>query len=279
MSHFTVMVINTDGKQNIEQDLSPYYGGIEVPKYSKGPVSKENWMKFKKYYTNKDRPDSKQNKKLSDQELYELHGEDWNGNQWEFNNGDWEEFSTYNPKSKWDWYVVGGRWEGFLKLLDGREVNAALIKEVDWAKMMAESRVAGEKSWQKIADVVGVDENGRILQPARPWKDVMDNKITREEWSEQAVVKKFATIDNLGYFASVTDYAFTKKEYSNNSANNAITTYAVLLDGQWISKGEMLWFAISSESEEEARVWSDSFYEEFIKPNPNAMVTIVDCHI
>jgi hypothetical protein len=26
-----------------------------------------------------------------------------------------EPISTYNPKSKWDWYVIGGRWDGWIK--------------------------------------------------------------------------------------------------------------------------------------------------------------------
>ena len=29
--------------------------------------------------------------------------------------------TTYNPKSKWDWYVVGGRWEG--ELVEGYDAN------------------------------------------------------------------------------------------------------------------------------------------------------------
>jgi hypothetical protein len=31
-----------------------------------------------------------------------------------------EPISTYNPASKWDWYVVGGRWDGWLH---GREAS------------------------------------------------------------------------------------------------------------------------------------------------------------
>lgn len=30
-----------------------------------------------------------------------------------------EVYTTENPNSKWDWYVVGGRWAGMLKLKDG----------------------------------------------------------------------------------------------------------------------------------------------------------------
>ena len=29
-------------------------------------------------------------------------------------NGKGEPTSTYNPESKWDWYVIGGRWDGWI---------------------------------------------------------------------------------------------------------------------------------------------------------------------
>lgn len=40
--------------------------------------------------------------------------------------------STYNPNSKWDWYEVGGRWNGFYKTRDGETVNQCLIGELDY---------------------------------------------------------------------------------------------------------------------------------------------------
>lgn len=33
------------------------------------------------------------------------------------------ELSTYNPRSKHDWYVLGGRWDGGLTTTDNRQVN------------------------------------------------------------------------------------------------------------------------------------------------------------
>ena len=31
-----------------------------------------------------------------------------------------EPISTYNPNSKWDWYVIGGRWDGWINNRDTR---------------------------------------------------------------------------------------------------------------------------------------------------------------
>src|SRR5439155_2088993 len=34
--------------------------------------------------------------------------------------------TTYNPKSKWDWWVVGGRWDGYF----GRHKNITKVKNI-----------------------------------------------------------------------------------------------------------------------------------------------------
>ena len=37
-----------------------------------------------------------------------------------------EPISTYNPKSKWDWYVIGGRWDGWI---NGRETDCEAVPD------------------------------------------------------------------------------------------------------------------------------------------------------
>ncbi len=36
-----------------------------------------------------------------------------------------EPLSTYNPESKWDWYVIGGRWDGWINDLETSGERAA----------------------------------------------------------------------------------------------------------------------------------------------------------
>lgn len=69
------------------------------------------------------------------EELYkEANGEKWNGHEWRKNvvTGDWERMSTYNPKSKWDWYSIGGRWDNCLLTKSGELVNECLLGELDF---------------------------------------------------------------------------------------------------------------------------------------------------
>ena len=108
MSHFTVMAIGSDW----EKQLAPYSENTEVEEYSR-PIDVEDLTRFSEYYREK-RPEDVN---LSFTELYKKHGKDWNGSTWrEDAEGRWMEYSHYNQDSKWDWYALGGRWMGSLKL-------------------------------------------------------------------------------------------------------------------------------------------------------------------
>jgi hypothetical protein len=129
----------------IDKIFAPYDEQGSVPEYKVGVVSQEEKQRFIDFYNDK----NSSNKKLTFDQLYLEYGEDWNNNDWrktkegksEFpancihcghkifdsdrdcpkcgapitkiiTEDAWEEFSTYNKKSFWDWYQIGGRWTG-----------------------------------------------------------------------------------------------------------------------------------------------------------------------
>ena len=112
MSHFSVLVIGG----NVEEQLAPYdeNNRLETPEVVK-ELSDEDKLSMIEFY------EKKGFKYPTFDELYENHGHDWNDNSYEKHDDIWVEVSTYNPKSKWDWYQLGGRWNGFLKLKEGTE--------------------------------------------------------------------------------------------------------------------------------------------------------------
>lgn len=330
MSHFAVMVISTKGKDDHVKQLKPYDENKRVKKYDKGAVSQEEIDSFVKFYTSETSPDYKapkdesgkeptrdmsEYKSLTLKQLYAKFGEDWNGKSWEFIDVNGvpvpHEFSTYNPKSKWDWYEVGGRWAGTLRVKEGvaaeephfswgwdenekQEVrnagktDSALKGDIDWEGMMAEGRENAEKTWGIAAFHCGTDERGHIKQPQISWEDLVKRANAKEiEWDDarslynaQPEVTAFRKAEIGGIFGNISDLDCTQEEYGRRGANSAVATYAVLLDGEWISKGEMGWFGMSTESDKEAREWTDDFYKNFIEPLPDtALITIVDCHI
>jgi hypothetical protein len=97
--------------------------------------------------------------------------------------------STYNPFSKWDWYQIGGRWQGTLKLKDGSigeigrkslldsdifyddtRCDSALVKDIDFDSM------------EKFSTFAVLLPNGEWYEKGKMgwWACVSDED---EEWS------------------------------------------------------------------------------------------------
>ena len=117
-------------------------------------------------------------------ELYKEHGEDWNNNAWELDpvDGKWKEYSTYNPKSKWDWYTVGGRWYGCIKTKDGRYVNQCAIKDIDFDDYKPEDYCKKKKKdiWGKSYYPLKKSVRWHITKSSLPFCIVVDG-----EWIEK----------------------------------------------------------------------------------------------
>ena len=106
MSHFTVMVIG----ENPEEQLAPYQEN------NMGDCPQE----FLEFNDETERL-TKSWEELTDEERSEFNSfeefakdEGYYENEGKF--GYWE-----NYNARWDWYVLGGRWSGFLKLKEGAE--------------------------------------------------------------------------------------------------------------------------------------------------------------
>ena len=186
--------------------------------------------------------------KKSDEEIYQealqLYGEDEIDDSGNI-------ISTYNPDSKWDWYVMGGRWHGMLVLKPGKtgergdhfgsevsqDYDAAFVEDIDFDEIKR-----------------------RYLRNLTPYEEAMKSGFFKEEYMRE----QFPTED----------------EYIRRHTN--FSTYAVVTpDGVWHSPGDMGWWGMSSDSVEEKRSWDDGYYGRFIKPaiEKGLYVTIVDCHI
>lgn len=109
MSHFFVAVIVPETtEEEVEKLLAPYNENLEVPEYKKH-LSQEDIDFMKKHYQKED-PD------FQDTEAYLIEKyPDWNGCDLHKDETGLYYLSTYNPKSKWDWYSIGGRWDGCIQ--------------------------------------------------------------------------------------------------------------------------------------------------------------------
>ena len=109
-----------------------------------------------------------------------------------------------NPNAKWDWWVEGGRWGGWLVKKNGERCNRCLVKELDFEGM-------------KKAELED-----------------------RAKWYDEAV--KEAKENNRKPVLFGFKETPTKEEYVNRKV--CLSPYAVLHNGEWIEKGSMGWWGV-----------------------------------
>lgn len=306
MSHFAVIIIG----ENPEEQIAPYSERIEVEKYKTGDVTDEERKSFSDYYTKIDKDNTRQelteeqaylNGELSFEELYEKHGDDWNGNSWEKDeNGLWCEYSTYNPKSKWDWYSLGGRWTGFFKAKEGvqyktgkaglmtpvAEVGYAdqlLKRDIDFEFMRNEAGKKAAESYDYAMNIIGE------LPVNETWDSIRDRIDDRDEsrkvyWDQprckawQEAERKSGNSWRFGWSSSPDEFLISREEYIENARVDSCVPFAVVKDGQWYERGEMGWWACVS-NEKDEREWSNEVYKLLDSVSDDTLISLYDCHI
>ena len=88
--------------------------------------------------------------------------------------------STYNPDSKWDWYSIGGRWNGFLHCKNAdpgfEETNEAYIHELDMDYLL------------EHIPFCFVTEDGQWMEKGEiGWWCSVSNEKSEETWKQQFV--------------------------------------------------------------------------------------------
>lgn len=285
MSHFTVLVIG----DNIEEQLAPYSEQICVEKYKKGEVSQEDKDQMLDYY--------KRNKGFEGtfEDCYAQYGEDWDGGSLEQDeNGVWCEYSTYNPKSQWDWYQVGGRWSGFFKLKEGAEgmtgepgvfqnepkegwVDSAKKKDIDFESMR---NVGGEDAaadYDRVYEVIKntpVNESWDAVRERFGMDEIED---ARKFYNSQERVVAFQKAYN-DPFVRVERFNVSREEFIRIARDNKVSTFALVKNGEWFEKGEMGWFGIST-NEQDQNTWNQFINKMLDETGDDETITLVDAHI
>lgn len=180
-----------------------------------------------------------------------------------------------NPNKKWDWWQVGGRWDGFLRMKAGGKADSAAKRDVDFDGIRdEEGRRAGEK-WDTIRAIVG------DLSTFIPWADLVtrhggDYAAARAEYHAQPAVKALRAGGVKFAFDSVESFTMPREQHVDHARKTACQTFAFLRDGQWAEKGEMGWFACVSDEKAD---WPTIFEGLLADVPDDHWLTVVDCHI
>lgn len=276
MSHFTVLVIG----DNIKDQLQPYH------EYECTGI-KDQYVQFvleDKAKLMEEWEEEKESYPTFDEFVKEYHGYEFNSN------GDVGRWT--NPNSKWDWWVVGGRWTGFFKLKAGAQgavgepglmtpraelgyCDSALKKDIDFeCSRNAAAQEAAEK-WEQVNSAVKRSDNFKTWQQVLDGPGDIDEK--RKEYRSQAEVIAFHSLKD-GFFSSVEDYFIPKSVYVMAARNAAGVTFAVVKDGQWYEKGEMGWWGMVSGAKDQ-EVWNQEYWNLIDGLPEDTLLSVVDCHI
>jgi len=236
--HFAVLVIGYD----IEKQLAPFQEN------NMGDLPDE-MLKFCYDYKWYD----------TEQEVIEKLGKDFDSDE-----GYWE-----NPKAKWDWWQIGGRFGGHFKDKKGRLLNKIIKEDIDFEGIYKEVEEKAIKSYQEIheeviqgEDFIGWDE---FLKD-----DSLSIDQIMENYHGQSVLKRakeFAKKKEIFFGLNLESYKVSQEEFIKSKKDSRLQTFAILKDGVWIDKDDF-----KGDYEKEFKKIFDSidFLEE---------LTVVDCHI
>lgn len=251
MSHFSVAVFHRQD-QSVDELLAPYDEGLRVEPYIE--FTRQQAIDYARQHY-------KSMAGASDEDCYNYLAEDYDE---EYRDAEGNLLTTYNPKSRWDWYTIGGRFPGRLKARTGEHGEGSAFAD--------NPKADGAFDVARVGDIDFSPDPEVYARAARFWEVYVEGKpLQPGESGEQ-----FQSFYRKEYYL---DQYKNKETFAAISAS--FTPFAcVTPDGEWHERGKMGWFACSSETPEEGLDWDLHFKERFLDTaDPDWMLTMVDCHI
>jgi hypothetical protein len=218
-----------------------------------------------------------------------------------------------NPNKKWDGYQIGGRWNGFFKLKPAA-VGAALVGvgapglqgydsgyvapgpdradvcqkgQVDIAGMRDDAGAEAAKRYDLFSSATAglpafvswntiLLEHGIDTEADKP--DYTNIEAARSAFHAQPVVQALRSNEATRWY-DAEDFQMTKAEYVQSARDGALSTYALLHEGVWYSKGRMGWFGMSLDETMTQAQWNAETAKLIDSLPDETMLTVVDCHI
>lgn len=165
-------------------------------------------------------------------------------------NGSGKTESTYNPKSKWDWYQIGGRWSGLLN------------PDYDPAEDPRNQEVCRQcHGTGKRNDALG--QSQRAKDPTYTCNGC-DGKGQSTKWPTEWVTEEDG---NIAPVATILKHL--------DDGHNILPFALVRPTGEWLEKGNMGWWAMVSNEKENWPEAARAVLEEY----QDSWGIVVDCHI
>lgn len=179
-----------------------------------------------------------------------------------------------NPNKKWDWWLVGGRWTGFFKLKKGAtgklgkpglmtgragsdRADECRKSAIDFEGMREQDRSRALKRW----DLAFSAHGGRAWDSWPKCRERFPDKPVeaRAFYNSQPAIVAMREFDDFKWEIEES-LQLPREQYGQRAADHALVTFAVLYDGKWYERGEMGWFGIVHEEQDE-----DEWLKQFNK--------------
>jgi hypothetical protein len=199
-----------------------------------------------------------------------------------------------NPNKKWDWYQLGGRWTGFFQLKQGTRgktgkpgfmtpqaevgfADQARKRDIDFEAMRNEAAETAREDYRDFHLLIG------DLPKPESWSTIRDRyepdyATARNVYGEQIVVRLLQNSEKFRWEDNPERYFVTEDEFAQSARDSAISTFAVLKDGQWYERGSMGWWGCVSDEKEQGN-WDREFSKLLDEVDNNTLLSVYDCHI
>lgn len=173
----------------------------------------------------------------------------------------------HNPDARWDWYCIGGRWAGLLKLKE--ECVDKYFPSNNGELRNYAGQISCDSALVEDCDFSpDQDDYNRAL---RFWDIVVEGKPKTAEEE-----KSFFGLYSGEYY--VKQYG-TRENYAKHQA--AFLPYAFLTeDGEWHETGHMGWWGMDDATSDSRETYMEEFEAYLEEARKKGLrITIVDCHI
>lgn len=150
---------------------------------------------------------------------------------------------TYNQNRKWDWWRIGGRWDG----------------TVTYNRQSSQNGFNVGKQHETVAN------NSALVS------DLLSNQVSQRPTLDPDLAKH-------DYFRVEHEEALAQYEATPAELRDLYVPFALLTPaGEWVERGDMGWFAIVVD-EKDRHSWHKSALAIYQKYS-NCRIVILDCHI
>jgi hypothetical protein len=190
-----------------------------------------------------------------------------------------DETYWHNPNAKWDWWVVGGRWDARLLTTSGNMVNSAPKDLLAIEAMRAAALAEAEAEWARL------DATLRGLPMAMTWAEAreaaVDINAARDTYWAQPRLQAIKSLETWGGGEMVEDYQAGRDLYLEREAlvRPGFIGFGAVTPEGWIERGKMGWWGMSDDTTESSIVYGRTLNKLIDDLPGDAWITMIDCHI